>query len=93
MAELAQRSGRARSTVRLALDRLNRYGLTFSTDGGSWLAGPNDLATVARELDCIGLGEARRARHKGERAKYAAWIELRKEAGRNHDTQDDQRDT
>lgn len=75
--QLARVTGRARSTVKRALDRLSRYQLAIVTDGGAWVTGPNDLETVARDFDCEARAAQRRNRHTTEREWY------RKAAKRN----------
>lgn len=81
ISELARRTGRARSTVRAALLRLESHSLAAQTADDEWLRGTNDLVTVAAELDCSGLADRRRSKHSFERDKYQKWIAMRKEAG------------
>jgi len=75
---LSRATGRARSTVRAALDRLQSYKLAALTRDG-WIAGTNDLETVADGLGCEALATARRMRHAEQRAWYREWQRLLRE--------------
>jgi predicted transcriptional regulator len=80
--QLAVVTGRARSTVSLALDHLADHGLAAQTDSGGWILGPNDLATVAQEFDCDGLAAARRSKYEMQRAAYQRVVADRLERGK-----------
>ena len=68
--QLARATGRARSTVKDALARLSRYHLAIVTDSGGWIAGTNDLESVALGFDCESRAAARREKHTQQRAAY-----------------------
>jgi DeoR/GlpR family transcriptional regulator of sugar metabolism len=80
--QLAQATGRSRQTVTRGLDRLSRYHLAIQTEGGAWLIGPNDLASVASEFGCDALAAVRRNRHAQERSKHQAYVAARKLKGK-----------
>lgn len=79
--ELMQLTGRARSTVRAALERLCKYHLAIETDSGAWIMGTNDLESVAVDFACDALAAARREKHAQDRARYRAYVTARKSEG------------
>lgn len=75
ISHLAKLSGKARSTVRAALERLARYHLA-ERFGDGWCRGEADVAQVAEEHRAEQLAIRRRARHERERQ---AWHEITSE--------------
>lgn len=79
--KLACETGRARSTAAAALERLQLHKLAVMTRDG-WIAGTNDLQSVADDFGCDALAAARRMKHAEQRAKFREWKTRQIEASR-----------
>jgi len=76
--QLADLTGKVRSTTFTALRRLEKEGLA-KKDNHKWTRGPADISKVAKSLHCRARSEKRKARVESERERWHTYLARRAE--------------
>jgi abortive infection bacteriophage resistance protein len=72
-------TGKAWSTVKAALERLEKHELAIKTDCGWMLGAHKDVLTIARELEVEKAAKQRCAKHKREREIFLKRLAYKQE--------------